>query len=59
MRGDVNHDGVVSIDDVTALIDYLLRGGGDACVICAVVDGSGSVTVDDVTALIDRLLRGE
>ena len=24
-RGDVNHDGVVSIDDVTALIDYLLR----------------------------------
>jgi len=58
-RGDVNHDGVVSIDDVTALIDYLLRGGGDACVICADMDGSGSVTIDDVTALIDRLLRGE
>ena len=43
----------------SALIDYLLRGGGDACVICADMDGSGGVTIGDVTALIDRLLRGE
>ena len=53
--GDVNHDGRVSIDDVTVLIDQLLSGSGE-CAICADVDGSGHVSIDDVTALIDILL---
>ena len=55
--GDVNMDGWVSIDDVTALIDVLLGSivdGYDA--VAADVDGNGSVTIDDVTALIDMLL---
>ena len=56
--GDVNHDGVVSIDDVTALIDYLLGSNDDCCIICADLDLSGGVSIDDVTALIDRLLSG-
>ena len=54
--GDVNHDGVVSIDDVTALIDYLL-GAGSVCDICADVNGDSAITIDDVTALIDKLLN--
>ena len=53
--GDVNHDGSVTIKDVTALIDYLL-GDGDVCMTCADVNGSTDVTIADVTALIDMLL---
>ena len=54
--GDVNHDGSVTITDVTALIDYLLSGDGDACTICADVDGQDGISIADVTALIDLLL---
>jgi hypothetical protein len=54
--GDVNHDGSVSIADVTALIDYLLGAGNDACTICADVNGDEGVSIADVTALIDKLL---
>ena len=56
--GDVNHDGSVTISDVTALIDYLLSGDGSAsgCAICGDVNESGDVTIADVTALIDMLL---
>ena len=53
--GDVNHDGNVSIADVTALIDMLL-GGGSGCEICADVNGDNEVSIADVTALIDVLL---
>ena len=53
--GDVNHDGDVSIGDVTALIDYLL-GSGEVCEICADVNGDEQVSIGDVTALIDKLL---
>ena len=56
MRGDVNGDGKVSIEDVTDLIDCLLTGietVGDAD--CSL---DGKVTIDDVTTLIDYLLSG-
>ena len=53
--GDVNHDGSVTIKDVTNLIDYLL-GSGEVCMICADVNQDGSVTIKDVTDLIDMLL---
>ena len=53
--GDVNHDGSVSIKDVTNLIDYLL-GSGDICMICADVNEDSSISIADVTALIDKLL---
>lgn len=56
--GDVNHDNTVSIADVTALIDYLLSGNGNACTICADVNGDQAVSIADVTALIDKLLSG-
>jgi len=57
VRGDVDGDGKVNIDDVTMIIDCLLQGteptgeGADCYV-------DGKVNIDDVTALIDFLLNG-
>ena len=56
--GDVNHDGSVTIADVTELIDMLLGGSENACSICADVNGDEEVTIADVTELIDMLLGG-
>ena len=56
--GDVNHDGSVSIKDVTDLIDYLLGGDNGICLICADVIGVDGVSIADVTTLIDKLLGG-
>lgn len=53
--GDVDGDGILSISDVTDLIDLLLSGGGAGS---ADVDGDGNITIADVTELIDRLLSG-
>ena len=57
MRGDVNGDGVINIDDVTTLIDGLLSGNdmGDG----ADCNLDGIINIDDVTALIDYLLKGQ
>ena len=55
--GDVNHDGKLSIADVTALINYLLSGSTDsACEICADVNSDGKISIADVTELINILL---
>ena len=59
IRGDVNKDGFVKIDDVTALIDYLLSGNEEGIDINAAdCNKSGDVKIDDVTTLIDFLLGG-
>ena len=58
LRGDVNGDGSVSINDVTALIDYLLSGYGTVNTDNADVNQDGSVSINDVTVLIDYLLSG-
>ena len=59
LRGDVNMDNEVAINDVTALIDYLLNGDATGISLenadCNLVDG---VTIADATALIDYLLNG-
>ena len=57
VRGDVDGDGVVGMDDLTALINYLVYGtsvnmtGADA-------DQDGSVGMDDLTSLINYLVFG-
>ena len=56
--GDVNHDGAVTIKDVTVLIDYLLGNDNGICTTCADVSGDGQVSIKDVTSLIDMLLGG-
>jgi hypothetical protein len=54
LRGDVNGNNAVTIDDVTALIDILLNDfEAPAAADCNL---SGTVTIDDVTSLIDYLL---
>ena len=55
--GDVDHDGSVTISDVTALIDYLLSGNNGACPVCGDVETDGIISIADVTALIDLLLH--
>jgi len=60
VRGDVNNDGIVSINDVTALIDYLLSGDATGVnVNNADCNINGQVTIEDVTILIDNLLSGQ
>ena len=57
LRGDANEDGDVTIDDVTALIDYLLTDNENLVNMAnADCNQDNSVTIDDVTSLIDYLL---
>lgn len=55
ITGDVNHNGTVGVEDLTALIDMLLHeefiiGTGD-------VNKDGQVGIDDVVLLIDMILN--
>jgi hypothetical protein len=59
VQGDADGDGKVLIDDVTALIDSLLRGVDPVNPAGADCNVDGVITIDDVTVLIDYLLRGE
>ena len=55
--GDVDGNGSINIDDVTALIDMLLSGNASVNT-RADVDGNGHVNIDDLTTLIDYILSG-
>ena len=57
-KGDVNGDRVVSIEDVTCLISYLLTESSDTLFDAANADvnDDGMLSIADVTALIDLLL---
>lgn len=55
VRGDVDGDGRVNIDDVTALISLLLSGNASGN-LGADADEDGRVNIDDVTCLINYLL---
>ena len=56
--GDVDHDGHVSIADVTTLIKCLLNPNITACPFCADISCDGKINIDDVTSLINMLLKG-
>ena len=53
--GDVNHDGLLNIADVTQLIDAMINSDVEVCEICADVHPDGVINIADVTALIDML----
>lgn len=59
LRGDVNGDHAVNMDDLTVLINFLLTGDENLIVVeladCDNIDG---VTMDDLTVLINFLLTG-
>ena len=54
--GDVNHDQSVDINDVTALIAYVLGQGNTICTDCADVFDDDAIDINDVTALINMVL---
>ena len=55
--GDVNHDGAITIKDVTDLINYLLTDDASSiCLDCADVNHDESISIKDVTDLINILL---
>ena len=54
--GDVNGDGLITVGDVTLLIDRLLNGDPVLAVGAADLDGDGQMGIGDVSALIDRML---
>ena len=58
LRGDVNGDGMVSIKDVTMLIDYLMGKVTDINFDAADVDMTGYISINDATMTIDYLLTG-
>ena len=60
VRGDVDGNGNVNIDDVTVLIDYLLTSDATGLDLnSADCNNDGKVNIDDVTALIDYLLTSQ
>lgn len=56
MKGDANHDGSVSVIDVSIIIDSLLGSTVNLCEVCADVNEDNVVSVVDVSLLIDMLL---
>ena len=58
MLGDVDGDGRLSINDVTAIISILLSGNG-LYNVAADVDGDGRLSINDVTTLISILLSSK
>ena len=57
LKGDADGDGLVTIADVTAIIDYLLSGDpSDINIAAADVDEDGKVTIADASVLIDLIL---
>ena len=57
--GDVNHDGVVNVTDVTTLISSVLGAGTEVCEICADINSDGVVNITDVTLLINMLMNND
>ena len=58
-HGDVDGNGVIGMDDLTALINYLVYGTTSGINMTgADVDGNGNVNMDDLTALINYLVYG-
>lgn len=58
VRGDVNLDGVADVTDVTALINYVLGGGGSPFDKTeADFNGDGVIDVTDATAIINLVLN--
>ncbi len=57
LSGDVNHDGLISITDVTKLIDTLLSADGGTYDFCVDMNGDNTISIDDLTALIDLVMN--
>jgi len=54
--GDVNLDGAVDVNDVTALVDIILGTWGDKAHGATDINGDNATDVNDVTKLVDVIL---
>ena len=54
--GDVNHDNLINVTDVTVLISYLMGSMNGTCETCADINKDSKVNITDVTALINMQL---
>ena len=56
--GDVNHDRLIDVSDVSLLINHILGSAGASacCPVCADLDGNGEIDVSDVSKLIKMIL---
>ena len=57
LLGDVNGDGIVNMDDMTALIGIILSKDATESTPRADVNGDGEISIADVTALVNVLLE--
>lgn len=55
--GDVNHDRIVNVTDITVLISAVLNNGEGVCPVCADVASDGLINVTDITTLINMVLN--
>ena len=59
LRGDVNEDGEIDINDITALIGYVLTGNAEGINLYnAECDPIQGIDINDITALIGYVLTG-
>ena len=58
-KGDVNHDGIVNITDVTIMISALMSESDTICSICADMNEDGEVNITDVTMLINDVMNAK
>ena len=60
LRGDVNHDHIVNIGDVSVVIDMILgdlNHWGVPQLVCADANHDGAISISDVSVIIDLILR--
>ena len=58
--GDVNKDGIVDINDVTALLDSLMSGDTEMLdPVAADLNGDGLIDIEDATLLVDALMNAK
>lgn len=57
LRGDLNHDGAITISDINAMIDVILGDTDDVSMLIADLNDDGSITIADINCIIDLILR--
>ena len=60
LKGDVNGDGLIDVQDITAMISIIMgEASGDYYAMNADIDDNGDVNVMDITSLINKIMQGD
>ena len=59
LRGDIDNNGEVNVNDVSAMVGYILGITQGEPPIGADMDGDGEIDVNDVFAIVQLILEGE